>query len=73
VFDEGGRLVGIAMAVLSKTGKLGNEAQLVLTSALHQRLGPALGTVASAQKQRVSVDQIYESALRSTVQIIAAP
>ena len=73
VFDEGGRLVGIAMAVLSKAGKPGNEAQLVLTSALHQRLGPALGTVASAQKQRVSVDQIYESALRSTVQIIAAP
>ncbi len=73
VFDEGGRLVGIAMAVLSKPGKPGNEAQLVLTSALHQRLGPALGTVASGLKQRVSVDQIYESALRSTVQIIAAP
>jgi hypothetical protein len=76
VFDEGGRLVGIAMTALAKTGKpskLGNEDQLVLTSALHQRLGPALGTVASAQKQRVSVDQIYESALRSTVQIIAAP
>ena len=70
VFDEGGRLVGIAMTVLSKTG---NEDQLVLTSALHQRLGPALGTVASGLKQRVSIDQIYESALRSTVQIIAAP
>lgn len=73
VFDEGGRLIGIAMAVLSNAGKPGNEDQLVLTSALHQRLGPALGTVASAQKQRVPVDQIYESALRSTVQIIAAP
>lgn len=73
VFDEGGRLVGIAKTVLAKTGKPSNEAQLVLTSALHQRLGPALGTVSGTQKQRVSVDQIYESALRSTVQIIAAP
>ncbi len=79
VFDDGGRLIGIAINSMVKPRKLGkldkpvNEDQLVLTSALHQRLGQALGTLASTQKQRVSADQIYESALRSTVQIIAAP
>jgi hypothetical protein len=73
VFDEGGRLIGIAVAVLTKAGKPSNEGRLLLTSTLHQRLGPALGTLATAQKQRISADQIYESALRSTLQIIAAP
>ncbi len=73
VFDDAGRLVGMAMATATgAVGKQGKADQLALTSALHKRLGSVLGTVATGQKQRVSVDQIYESALRNTVQIIAA-
>jgi hypothetical protein len=68
VFDDSGRLVGIAIA------RKGAADQIVLTSQLRPYLSDPLTPVAVAtQKQKVSVDQIYESALRSTVQIIIAP
>jgi hypothetical protein len=67
VFDDGGRLVGMAIR------KPGASDQLVLASSLLGRLGAALGTATTAApKQRISVDQVYESALRSTLQIIVA-
>jgi hypothetical protein len=76
VFDDGGRLIGIAVVAQrnpANPDNPGDANQIFLTSALHQRLGAALGHVAAAQKQRMAVDRIYESALRSTLQIIAVP
>jgi hypothetical protein len=67
VFDDGGRLVGMAVRQSGATD------QLVLASRLLERIGAALGSATTAaQRQRTSVDQVYESALRSTLQIIAA-
>ncbi len=68
VFDDGGRLVGMAIRQAGATD------QLVLASRLFARVGKALGqTTTAAQKQRVSVDMVYESALRHTLQILATP
>jgi hypothetical protein len=68
VFDDGGRLVGMAIKQPGATD------QLVLASRLFAHVGKALGLASTAaQKQRVSVDQVYESALRNTLQILAAP
>ena len=67
VFDDGGRLVGIAMARKNAAD------HIVLTSQLHQYLNdPSSKVATTVQKQKVSVDKVYESALRSTVQIITA-
>ena len=67
VFDDGGRLVGIAMARKNAAD------QIVLTSQLHQYLNdPSSKVATTVQKQKVSLDKVYESALRSTVQIITA-
>jgi hypothetical protein len=66
VFDDGGRLVGMALK------RPGAADQLVLASSLFARVGKDLGhATTAAQKQRVSVDQVYESALRTTLQILA--
>lgn len=68
VFDDGGRLVGMAIQAP------GAIDQLVLASSLFSRLGKALGHVpTAAQKQRVPIDLVYESALRNTLQILVAP
>ncbi len=68
VFDDGGRLVGMAIRQAGATD------QLVLASRLFARVGTALGqTTTAAQKHRVSVDLVYESALRHTLQILATP
>jgi hypothetical protein len=66
VFDDGGRLVGLAIRAP------GAADQLVMASELRRLAGTSLGSsAATPAKQRVSVDQIYESALQMTVQIIA--
>jgi S1-C subfamily serine protease len=63
-----GRLVG--MAVASRFG----ADQLVTTSQLVSILGQPVGQLtAAADLQRMPVDQVYESALQTTVQIIATP
>jgi hypothetical protein len=68
VFDNMGRLVG--MAVASRFG----ADQLVTTSQLVSILGQPVGQLtAAADLQRMPVDQVYESALQTTVQIIATP
>jgi hypothetical protein len=66
VLDEAGRLIGMAL------GNGSASDQIVLTSQLYQRLGNGLGPMpqASAERQRASVDQIYEAALRSSLQVI---
>lgn len=66
VFDAQGNLTGIAVPVQSGTDRV------VTVSQLRDLLGP--GTAASATLQagaRAPVDQIYESALKTAVQIIS--
>jgi hypothetical protein len=66
VLDAAGQLIGVAI-------RNGNASdQIVLTSQLYERLGNGLGPMpqASAERQRASVDQIYEAALRSSLQVI---
>ncbi len=66
VLDAAGRLVGVAV---HRHGALD---RIVLTSQLYQRLGTSLGPMpeAGAERQRASVDQIYEAALRNSLQLI---
>jgi hypothetical protein len=68
VFDDAGRLTGMAVR------RSGSPDQLVMASQLHQRLGSQLGRMAEASspRPRMAADQIYESTLRSAVQVIAA-
>ncbi len=67
VFDFAGRLIGIALA--SSDG----DARLVPVSQLRQLIGAPLGKSTPALlNQRMPVDQIYEAALRTTIQVITA-
>jgi S1-C subfamily serine protease len=67
VFDSLGRLVG--MAVASSSAK----DQLVMASQLYAALGaPAGQPTSTLERERMPADQIYEAALRTTVQIIVA-
>ena len=67
VFDFAGRLIGIALASSD-----GND-RLVPVSQLRQLIGAPLGKSATALlNQRMPVDQIYEAALRTTIQVITA-
>lgn len=69
VFDHAGRLVGVAVAdAASATNRL------VLVSRLAEEIGAPLGTpVPAAPTERKPVDEIYEQALATTVQVIVAP
>jgi hypothetical protein len=66
VWDATGRLIGVAMH------HSGAPDRIVLTSQLHRRLSDSLAPMpeAQAERQRASVDQIYEAALRSCLQVI---
>lgn len=67
VFDAAGRLVGIVLHA-----KTGTDA-LLPVSRLTAQLGPMLGRPTPVPPvPRVSIDQIYESAMRVTLQVIAA-
>jgi hypothetical protein len=68
VFDDGGRLIGVAVG----SGK--GADQLVLTSQLHSLLGHQLGTLAvPGPRSKVGADLVYERALGSTLQVLIAP
>ena len=68
VFDASGRLVGMALA------QAGRADRLLPVSALHKKLGAALGTQTSPPAApRMAMDEVYERALRLTLQVIAAP
>jgi Trypsin-like peptidase domain len=66
VFDASGRLAGLASA-----GQAGQPDQLVTASQLRQALGD-LVAVPTRPTAPVSMDQIYETSLRSTLQLITA-
>ena len=63
VFDAGGRLVGLAVRTSDGTDRI------VIASQLRAGVGERLGSSA-ASAGRASVDRIYESALRTAVQVI---
>jgi tetratricopeptide (TPR) repeat protein len=66
VFDAAGRLTGIALR-----GRLGTD-ELVPVSRLRAAMGEAaIAPPGTSGAQAVSIDQIYEAALRSAVQVIA--
>jgi len=72
VFDQGGALAGIALA-----GPDG-RARLLGVTTLQPALGPvfgtpAPGTPAGALPPAMALDQVYENALRLTLQVIVAP
>lgn len=68
VFDNMGRLVGMALPPTA------DKNQLVTASQLHAAVGEPMGklTVATA-RERMSADQLYETALPNTVQVISVP
>jgi hypothetical protein len=68
VFDNLGRLVGMALA--SPSG----QNQLVTASQLYAAVGQPLGKISAAPaRERMPIDQVYELAQKNTVQIIRAP
>jgi hypothetical protein len=66
VFDAAGRLAGLARA-----GQAGQPDQLVTASQLRKALGDTVAAPAGAATP-VSMDQIYETSLRATLQLIAS-
>jgi hypothetical protein len=67
VFDVAGRLVGIAIPGVDRPD------QLVPVSDLRKSLGTLLGSPMPASLgTRIPLDQVYESALRTTIQVIAS-
>jgi Trypsin-like peptidase domain len=76
VFDTSGRLVGLALA---QPGQLGQWDRLLPVSALRKALQgkepqDALGAEpARPDTPRMALDELYERALKVTLQIIAAP
>lgn len=68
VFDAAGRLIGVT---LGPRGQASAD-RLLPVSALRQRFGDVVGAPA-ATAPRVAVDQIYEVALRTSVQLFGAP
>jgi hypothetical protein len=68
VFDNLGRLVGMALASAS------GQNQLVTASQLRAAVGEPMGTMTDAPtRERMPIDTLYELALQNTVQIIRAP
>lgn len=67
VFDQAGRLAGIA---LPDSGGAG--ARLVAASRLHGTFAGRVALSASREAGRLGPDAVYEAALRSTLQVIAA-
>jgi hypothetical protein len=68
VFDDGGRLMGLAVHS-AKTPD-----SLVLASQLHKLLGDQLGRMAAAGPHaKIGADGVYQQALRNTLQVITAP
>lgn len=77
VFDNAGRLVGLALP-----GKRGAADRLVLASLLRHEMRKALGAgwdlalglaPPPGSETRASVDKIYETSLRTSLQLITAP
>jgi hypothetical protein len=66
VFDAAGRLAGLA-----RSGQAGQPDQLVTASQLRKALGNTVGASAGAATP-MSMDQIYETSLRATLQLIAS-
>jgi opacity protein-like surface antigen len=67
VFDEAGRIVGIAMSA-------GGRHRLVPAASLPQELGATFGTASlAAPTPRMTIDLIYERSLLLTLQLIAEP
>ena len=65
VFDQGGRLVGIAL------GQAGAADQMVTVGALRQGFGERFGVVDPEPKPRpMGADEIYERAMRTTLQVL---
>ena len=73
VFDNLGRLVGMAIASTSTSTSASAKDQWVTASQLYAAVGAPAGLPTSgAERERIPADQIYEAALRTTVQIIVA-
>jgi hypothetical protein len=66
VFDASGRLIGLAAATRRGADRV------LLVSALRVPLGERLGEPTAANTNKRPVDEIYESALQSVVQVIDA-
>jgi hypothetical protein len=65
VYDQGGRLVGIAV------GQAGSVDRMLMLSALRQAFGERFGSVATeVRPHSVSVDELYERGMRSTLQVL---
>lgn len=65
VFDQAGRLAGIALA--DSTGT-----RLLAAPRLREAFGGRVALPASSEAARLGPDAVYEAALRSTLQVIAA-
>ncbi len=68
VFDPGGRLVGIAVG---RPGQASTSDQMLTVAALRQGFGERFGAVdAEAKPRAVGADEIYERAMRTTLQVL---
>ena len=68
VFDATGRFAGMAL------GGAGEPDQLVPASTLRAEIGDVLGTATQLpDAPRMALDELYERALKMTVQVLAAP
>lgn len=67
VFDQAGRLAGIALP-----GGAGSDARLVAAPRLREAFSGRMALPVSRESGRLGPDAVYEAALRSTLQVIAA-
>ncbi|MCH8178813.1 MAG: hypothetical protein IIA02_03375 [Proteobacteria bacterium] len=82
VYDQGGRLIGVALGQMASPGQSGKADQpnahlpdlLLPVSALRARFGERFGRVAPpARPTPVGADELYELVLRSSLQVLALP
>ena len=72
VFDGAGRLIGLALPASGKAGGKGGD-RLVPVSQLKKILGETSAAQPPGLLPRSSADAIYESSLKTSLQVIAAP
>jgi hypothetical protein len=77
VFDSAGQLAGVALPPSAKKGKAGAADLLVPVSAMKVALGARLVEPAKTPAQpqvapppKAAMDRVYESALKSSLQVI---